>query len=59
MHAAHVIPNVVWFLIEKVAYFKQLRGGIEFREEVPKSASGKILRRILKDEYRERTKAKL
>ncbi|KAK2154448.1 hypothetical protein LSH36_269g12008 [Paralvinella palmiformis] len=35
---------------EKAAPYKQLKGGVEFRQEIPKSASGKILRRILRDE---------
>ena len=48
------IDNVfICFPTEHVAPFKQLRGGVEFRKEIPKSASGKILRRILKDEYTE------
>ena len=38
---------------EHVAHFKQVRA-IEFRDEIPKSASGKILRRILRDEEREK-----
>jgi len=36
----------------KVSSYKQLRGGIEFVDVVPKSPSGKILRRILRDEYK-------
>ncbi len=39
-------------LLGKVAPYKQLSGGVEFRESVPKTASGKILRRILRDEAR-------
>ena len=35
---------------ENVANHKQLRGGIRMVDEVPKSASGKILRRVLKAE---------
>jgi acyl-CoA synthetase (AMP-forming)/AMP-acid ligase II len=38
------------WLHARVAGHKKLRGGIRFIDEVPKSSSGKILRRILKDE---------
>lgn len=36
---------------ERVAPYKRLKGGIIFTSAVPKTPSGKILRRILKDEY--------
>ena len=36
------------WLCTKVAHHKHLRGGIRFVDEIPKSASGKILRRVLK-----------
>ena len=32
----------------KVAHHKKLRGGVRFVDEIPKSVSGKILRRVLK-----------
>jgi 4-coumarate--CoA ligase len=34
---------------QRVAPFKRLDGGIAFTDAIPKSASGKILRRILRD----------
>ncbi|KAK6737611.1 hypothetical protein RB195_019989 [Necator americanus] len=40
---------------EKVSPYKQLAGGVEFLREIPKSAAGKILRRVL----RERVTSKL
>jgi 4-coumarate--CoA ligase len=43
------------FVHERVAQHKRLRGGVVFIEVVPKSASGKILRRILKDEAKKDT----
>lgn len=53
-----------WFEA-KVAYHKQLRAGIRFTDMIPKTASGKILRRIMRDKMRaeelkkEFTKSKL
>ena len=35
------------------ARHKWLRGGVEFVAEIPKSPSGKILRRVLRDRERE------
>ncbi len=36
---------------KEVSEYKQLVGGIEFVEAIPKSPAGKILRRNLKDSY--------
>lgn len=36
----------------KVAPFKRLEGGIVFTDSIPKSASGKILRRLLRDQLK-------
>ena len=53
------------WLASKVANHKRLRGGVRFVDEIPKTASGKILRRVLKlkaqrdDEEQGQVKAKL
>jgi 4-coumarate--CoA ligase len=49
--------EIAKWLHERVAGHKKLRGGIFFIDEVPKSASGKILRRILKDQAIKEQKA--
>lgn len=41
--------DIVQWLSGKVANHKRLRGGVRFIDEIPKSAAGKILRRLLKD----------
>jgi 4-coumarate--CoA ligase len=52
--------EIVEWLGKKVASHKRLRGGIRFVDGVPKSASGKILRRLLKEQaLKEGQKAKL
>ncbi|KAE9547042.1 hypothetical protein FO519_009746, partial [Halicephalobus sp. NKZ332] len=47
------------FVKERVAHYKQLKGGVEFVEEVPKSPAGKILRRFLRDREATKSKSKL
>ncbi|KAL2834161.1 hypothetical protein BJY01DRAFT_259599 [Aspergillus pseudoustus] len=39
--------------------YKWLRGGLEFVPEIPKSASGKIMRRLLRNKERERSSVSL
>ncbi|KAF8469078.1 hypothetical protein BDZ91DRAFT_781993 [Kalaharituber pfeilii] len=56
--------ELIKYLENKVAQHKRLRGGVRFTDVIPKSASGKILRRILKDqaakeEEERKVKAKL
>ena len=48
--------EIVDWLTSKVASHKRLRGGVKFTNEIPKSASGKILRRMLKVKYQEEQK---
>jgi 4-coumarate--CoA ligase len=49
--------EIVKWMDGKVAYYKKLRGGVRFVDEIPKSAAGKILRRVLKDKAREEEKS--
>ncbi|KAL4783990.1 hypothetical protein BJX76DRAFT_367927 [Aspergillus varians] len=53
--AADEAANIIKWLDGKVAHHKRLRGGVRFVEEIPKSASGKILRRVLKKQAQEET----
>lgn len=57
--------EIATWLAAKVASHKRLRGGIRFVDEIPKSASGKILRKALKvraqqeEDEKKKPKAKL
>ena len=55
--------EIMQWLHAKVASHKKLRGGLRFVDEIPKSASGKILRRLLRfkaqEEEEKGQKAKL
>jgi acyl-CoA synthetase (AMP-forming)/AMP-acid ligase II len=54
--------NIVRWMHSKVAQHKRLRGGVRFVDAIPKSVSGKILRRVLKEQAKkeqETPKAKL
>lgn len=46
---AETEKRIMSFLASKVASHKRLRGGVRFIDEIPKSVSGKILRRLLKE----------
>ncbi|CAH0592509.1 unnamed protein product [Chrysodeixis includens] len=50
--------ELVDFVADKVSSWKQIRGGVYFVDEIPKTPSGKILRRILRD-YLLKPKSKL
>lgn len=49
--------EIVEWLNAKVAGHKRLRGGLKFTTEIPKSVSGKILRRLLKVQYADEMKS--
>ncbi|KAH8698307.1 putative phenylacetyl-CoA ligase [Talaromyces proteolyticus] len=54
--------KIIKWMHSKVAQHKRLRGGVRFVDAIPKSISGKILRRVLKDQAKkeqETPKAKL
>jgi 4-coumarate--CoA ligase len=47
------------FVDGKVSPYKRLRGGVEILDEIPKTASGKILRRLLPARLARERKSKL
>lgn len=54
--------DIIKFIEKEKARHKWLRGGVEFIDVIPKSPSGKILRRLLRDKdraARKKTGAKL
>ncbi|KAI8817136.1 uncharacterized protein EV422DRAFT_255584 [Fimicolochytrium jonesii] len=66
-HKGVTEADIVGYIEKKVAQHKRLRGGVEFIDAIPKAASGKILRRVLREMDKEKvareaaaaTKAKL
>ncbi len=43
----------------RVANYKRLRGGVKIVDQIPKTPSGKILRRVLRDRAKEEENAKV
>lgn len=41
------------FVKDRVAYYKQLAGGIEFVATLPRNAAGKLLRRVLRESIKQ------
>lgn len=59
---AAIIRSIQKHVEDHKARHKWLKGGVEFIDAIPKSPSGKILRRMLRDrekESRQKTKARL
>lgn len=50
---AEEAANIVKWLDSKVAHHKRLRGGVRFVDSIPKNPSGKILRRMLKQQFKD------
>lgn len=46
------VEDVMAHMKKRLARYKQLEGGVEFVESIPKLPSGKILKRVLRDEAR-------
>lgn len=53
---SEISQELVDLVAKNKARHKRLAGGIEFVTEIPKSAAGKILRRVLKDAWRNSVK---
>lgn len=51
--------DVKGWVKERLAGYKQLEGGVKFVDEIPKNASGKILKRILREQVKREGAAKL
>jgi acyl-coenzyme A synthetase/AMP-(fatty) acid ligase len=48
--------EIVRFMDGKVSAFKRITGGVRFLEVIPKNASGKIVRRTLREQAKEELK---
>ncbi|KAL1836145.1 hypothetical protein VTJ49DRAFT_5531 [Mycothermus thermophilus] len=55
---AEIAADIIRHVQEHKAHYKWLKGGVEFVDVIPKSPSGKILRRLLRDREREARKKK-
>ena len=50
--------DVMKLVEDRLAKYKRLEGGVRFVESIPKNATGKILKRVLKEEAQAEIKAK-
>ncbi|KAF5606493.1 phenylacetyl ligase [Fusarium subglutinans] len=53
-----VVRELQEFVAARKAKHKRLSGGVEFVDQIPKSPSGKILRRVLKASWKEKMESK-
>lgn len=53
MSDEEVAQKVIAYVAEHKAPYKCIKGGVEFLDMIPKSPSGKILRRLLRDQEKE------
>ncbi|KAL2130788.1 hypothetical protein VTI74DRAFT_5949 [Chaetomium olivicolor] len=53
-----IAAEIVKYVQDHKAHYKWLKGGVEFIDAIPKSPSGKILRRLLRDKEKEARRAK-
>lgn len=51
--------EVKGLVASQLSAYKQLKGGVDFIQHIPRNVSGKIMRRMLRDEYASRPTAKL
>ncbi|KAF5621157.1 phenylacetyl ligase [Fusarium tjaetaba] len=52
-----VVRELQEFVVARKAKHKRLSGGVEVMDQIPKSPSGKILRRVLKASWKEKTES--
>ena len=55
LRTEELASEIVQYIHDNLAQHKRLRGGVRFIDAIPKSVSGKILRRVLKDEAKKET----
>jgi acyl-coenzyme A synthetase/AMP-(fatty) acid ligase len=53
-----LIRDVAAYVEQHKARYKWLKGGVEIVDAIPKSPSGKILRRLLRDREKEKEKTR-
>ncbi|KZT36856.1 acetyl-CoA synthetase-like protein [Sistotremastrum suecicum HHB10207 ss-3] len=57
-HPNVTVASVEAWIAKRLAAYKRLTGGVEFLEAIPKSASGKILRKVLRERVAQESVAK-